>query len=94
MIRYECDRCSAALGTNDPNRFIVKLEVFAAADHVDLSQDDAASTSGQLHVVLEQLRTADPDEIEDKTYRSFRFDVCDNCRKYLIANPLPRNRKA
>jgi len=88
MIRYECDRCGTALSANDANRFIVKLEVFAAASPIDASLDDTTNAGGQLQEVLEQLRNADPDEIEDKTYRSFRFDVCDNCRKHLIANPL------
>jgi len=77
------------MGVNDANRFIVKLEVFAAAGHLDLTLDDSEDASGQLHDVIERLRSADPDEIEDKTYRSFRFDVCDNCRKDIIAYPLP-----
>lgn len=76
------------MGANDENRYIVKLEVFAAASPMDVSSADTEDASGRLQEVLEQLRNTDPDEIEDKTYRSFRFDVCDNCRKHLIANPL------
>ncbi len=88
MIRYECDKCGERLTANDHNRFIVKLEIYAAAGHVDLDTADEGDTSAALDAVLEQLRSADPDEIEDQTYRSFRFDVCDNCRRKLLKQPL------
>ena len=86
MIRYECDRCGAPLSANAPDRFIVKMEIYAAAGPVDL--DAEADTQTGLNAVLEQLRRADPGEMEDRTYRSFRFDVCDACRRTLIAKPL------
>ncbi len=35
MIRYECDKCGRALAANDRQRYIVKMEVFAAAEHID-----------------------------------------------------------
>ena len=88
MIRYECDKCGTKLMANDPNRFIVRLEVYAAAGHVDL--DDASETDvrSQLESTLDQLRRADPDDMEDKTYRSLRFDICDACRREVLRNPL------
>jgi len=30
----------------------------------------------------------DPDEVEDRTYRGFRFDVCDDCRKVILERPF------
>lgn len=93
MIRYECDKCGRALGANDAGRFIVKLEVYAAAGHVDLELDVGTNSGRRLSEVLDELTRADPDEVEDHTYRSFRFDVCDACRGVLLANPLgARNR--
>ncbi len=86
MIRYECDKCGARLTANDPGRFILKMEVYAAAGHIDLSLDEAGE--GSLQKVVEQLSKADPDEIEDQTYRCLRFDVCDACRKALLKSPL------
>ena len=88
MIRYECDKCGAAMGANDSGRFIVKLEVYAAASHVDLDADSHGDSQEELKKVLERLAAADPDEVEDQTYRSFRFDVCDACRRRLLARPL------
>lgn len=88
MIRYECDKCGRSLRANDPSRYIVKIEVFAAAGPVDLGSETGADTRSQIDAVLERLRQADPDEIEDQTYRAFKFDLCDACRKLLIAQPL------
>jgi len=88
LIRYRCDRCGATLGANDARRFIVRLEVYAAAGHVDLDAASSEDPSGDLSDVLEQLASADPDEIEDQTYRLLRFDLCDACRRTLLLKPL------
>jgi len=88
MIRYECDRCGTRMTANDPRRFIVKMEVYAAAGHVDLAADAEDDVPGALTEVIHALATADPDEVEDQTYRSFRFDVCDACRKHILSCPL------
>ena len=39
MIRYECDKCGASVGGNDSQRYIVRLEVFAAEGNIDLETD-------------------------------------------------------
>ena len=77
-----------AMGANDLRRFIVKLEVYAAAGHVDLTPDPKADPQSELDAIVRSLAVADADEVEDQTYRCFRFDVCDTCRRELLANPL------
>ncbi len=88
MIRYECDKCGRNMGPNDAQRFIVKMEIFAAAGHLDLDAEAATYDDTALAAVIESLKKADPDEIEDQTYRAFRFDVCDACRRILLDRPL------
>ena len=88
MICYECDRCGVPLGANDPRRFIVKLEVYAAAGHVDLTPNPHADLQREMDEIIKTLSVADPDEVEDQTYGCLRFDVCDTCRRGLLANPL------
>ncbi len=88
MIRYECDKCGAKLGANDPRRFIVKIEVYAAAGPLDLSEEDGQSPAGDVSEIVAELARADPDDVEDQVYRCFRLDLCDDCRKALIARPL------
>lgn len=90
MIRYECDRCRVKLGANDPQRYILRMEVYAAAGHMgdDPIAEAAAAGPDELHQVLEELAAADPDEVEDQTYRALRFDLCDACRREVIRKPL------
>ena len=88
MIRYECDKCGRNMEPNDAQRFIVKMEIFAATGHLDLDSEAVARDSSALANVIESLKKANPDEIEDQTYRAFRFDVCDACRRILLDRPL------
>jgi hypothetical protein len=88
MIRYRCDKCGASIGANDPNRYIVKLEVYAAAGPVELSFEPGEEPGKELSRLLDALAESDPDDLEDKTYRLFRFDVCDPCRRKLLQRPL------
>ncbi len=88
MIRYECDKCGVAMGANDPRRFIVRMELFAAAGHVELDPAVAVDPSKEIEQVLKDLAKADPDEIEDQTYRAMRFDLCDGCRRVVLKRPL------
>ncbi|HNQ24151.1 MAG TPA: hypothetical protein PKK06_13775 [Phycisphaerae bacterium] len=88
MIRYECDKCGAPLHANDPRRFIVKIEVYAAAGHIELDPEQTVDADAALKEVIEQLARANPDEVEDQTYRCLRFDLCDACRRQLLARPL------
>ena len=88
MIRYVCDRCGAALGANDSGRYILRMEIFAAAGPVELDLDSTRDPKQELSNVIRSLAAADPNDVEDRTYRSFRFDLCDSCRRELIARPL------
>ena len=76
------------MNPNDSQRFIVKMEVYAAAEHIDLGADSVTDAGRELDDVLNHLATADPDEVEDQTYRAFRFDLCDSCRRQLLQRPL------
>lgn len=94
MIRYECDKCGRRLTANDSQRHLVKIEIYAAAGPVELDLPDGAEPGAELSRLLESLADADPDEVEDSTYRVFRFDVCNGCRRELIKNPLGVRRQA
>lgn len=87
-IRYACDKCGLRMKANDGGRFIVKMELFAAAGPVDLDAVESSDPRQGVREIIASLAQADPDEIEDRNYRSFRFDLCDECRRLLLANPL------
>ena len=88
MIRYACDRCGCRLEPNDPRRYIVRMEIYAAVGNIEIDTESAGEGGDRVSDLLAQLSQANPDEIEDQTYRRFRFDVCDACRKVVLKRPL------
>ncbi len=89
MIRFECDKCGTPLTPNDTGRFILKIEAYAAASPVDIAAADAGGdTSEQIRRIIDGLTNADPDLVEDQTYRMLQFDLCAACHRAYLANPL------
>ncbi len=89
MIRYRCDKCGCPLNANDPRRFILKMEVYAAAAPLEFNKNDLAKDrTEEIERLVEQLSNADPDEIENQTYRILRFDLCRECHQMFLQRPL------
>jgi hypothetical protein len=89
VIRYECDKCGRPLTANGADRFIVKMELYAAGGPLEFTDDDLKGKPEEgIREVLEQLSAADPDDVEDQTYRCLRFDVCADCHRELLRRPL------
>ena len=90
MIRFCCDGCGKTLQPNDPQRYILRIELFAAAEHLQVSQQDLArDPRAEIRKILDQLQQADPDQNEDQVFRAFRFDLCADCHQRYLRNPLP-----
>jgi hypothetical protein len=90
MIRFCCDGCRKTLQPNDPQRYILRIELFAAAEHLQVSpQDLARDHRAEIQRILNQLQRANPDQIEDQVFRAFRFDLCADCHQRYLRNPLP-----
>jgi hypothetical protein len=91
MIRYSCDLCKRKLDPQDDLRYVVKMEVYAAFDPA--SADDEEDDCDHLEVIqniLERLEDSADDQIGDDVYQQLRFDLCPECRKRFIKNPLGR----
>ena len=91
MIRYSCDLCKRDLDSEDDLRYVVKIEVYAAFDPAAVGEDDNDRDHLQeIQDILESLEDADDDQIGDDVYRQLRFDLCPECRKKFLQNPLGR----
>ena len=89
MIHYECDKCGRMLDADDPNRYAVRIEVFAAAAPLEIPPADLArDPTAEIRKLIDQLSRTDADEIEDQTYRRFRFDLCRDCQRRYLAAPM------
>jgi hypothetical protein len=90
MIHYTCDCCKRALDSDDL-RYVVKMEVYAALDIS--AADDPDEDRDHLQEMQEILQRTEenPDEaIDSDVYEQLRFDLCPECRKKLLKNPLGR----
>jgi len=87
-----CDMCGKMLLEDENTRYIVRIEVFAAYDTMELTTDQVGrDPSEEMARLLDVMECMDPQELEDQVYKSFRFDLCPACQRKYLANPLPRH---
>ena len=91
MDGFTCDMCGKVLLADEDTRYIARIEVFAAYDPMEIAPSDIRKDrSDEMARLLEQLREADPQELQDQVYRSLQFDLCPGCQKKYLAEPLPQ----
>jgi hypothetical protein len=91
MIRYCCDLCHRELDPEEDLRYVVKMEVYAAFDPMVADEEsDERNHLQEIQDILEQLEEDDSDQIGADVYRQLRFDLCPECHKKFVKNPLGR----
>jgi hypothetical protein len=91
MIHYSCDLCKRHLDPEEDLRYVVKMEVYAAFDPAASAEDDDDRDHLQeIQDILERMEDAQSDQIGDDVYQQLRFDLCPECRKKFVKNPLGR----
>lgn len=93
MIHYTCDCCKRVLEPDDL-RYVVRMEVYAAFDTSAADESDGDRDHLQeIQEILLRAEDADDDQIGDDVYQQLRFDLCCDCRKTFLRNPLGREVK-
>jgi hypothetical protein len=65
------------------------VEVFAAADHLTITEEDLKRDhTAEIARLVDQLDRMDPDTVEDQVYRAFRFDLCRDCHRAYVRDPI------
>ena len=91
MIHYSCDLCKRPLDPEEDLRYVVKLEVYAAADPaVDDDPEDDRDYLLEIQEILQRMEDSDSDQIGEDVYHTARFDLCPECRRKFMDNPLGR----
>ena len=90
MDHLTCDRCGRGLLLDAPVRYEVKIEVKAAYDPLEMTEEDLANAEEELKKVLAQLRDYSAKEAQDEVYRAFAFDLCATCQREFLSAPLGR----
>ncbi len=89
MEGISCDGCGAGLLIEEDVRYVVKVEVYAAYDPLELTRADLARSPGtEVARLIEEMKGMDPRELEDQVYRKFQFDLCPRCQRAYLKDPL------
>jgi len=84
-----CDGCGGNLLVDEDVRYIVKIEVFAAYDPLEITREDIARAGkDEMARLIESMGKMDPAELEDQVYRRFQFDLCPRCQREYLRKPL------
>jgi predicted RNA-binding Zn-ribbon protein involved in translation (DUF1610 family) len=89
MLHFSCDICGKEMASGKARRFVVKMEVFAAHNPAEITEEDL--DLDHLEAISELLsdETARGTEIAP-TNQSFRYDLCPNCHAKFVNDPLNR----
>ncbi|MGR3304013.1 MAG: hypothetical protein ACUZ8I_16135 [Candidatus Scalindua sp.] len=95
MIHYNCDMCGKTLVLEEDDRYVVKIEIYAACDSMevdddedlidDFDEDDDDDEEG------EEADNLEPEEIDGVEYKTFRYDLCSKCHSRYMQDPLSIN---
>ena len=89
MIHYSCDRCKRALDPEQDLRYVVKLEVHAAMDPLDEEEiEDDRDHLLEIQEMLERIEDSDTELIAEDVYQKRRYDLCPECYRKYIKNPV------
>jgi len=89
MIHFTCDMCGKTLLAEEDTRYVVRIEVYAAYDPMEItSRDLDEDHDDEIHDLLATMEDMDADALEDQVYKTFRFDLCPACHAQYIQDPL------
>lgn len=90
MQHFSCDWCGKEMLPDTDRRFIVKMEIYAAHDPAELTDDDLDDDHLEsLSELLQQIEDTGDDEGEiAPTYKKIRLDLCPSCHKRFLRDPL------
>ena len=92
MIHYSCDMCKCELVPQDDTSYVVRMEVYPAPAPASAAIEDDRDHLEDIQEVLERLQEFDADGQlpAADTYQTRRFDLCSDCCKLFLKQPLPR----
>jgi len=88
MLHITCDACGKQLRPGE-DRYVVKIEVFAAHDPAELTEADLDEDHLEaVSEILEQLEEQGQAHPLEPASRHLRYDLCTDCRTRYLRDPL------
>ena len=90
MIHYTCDYCKRKLDSENDLRYVVRMEVYTAIDELDDISDADRDHLQEIQDILEGIEVDGDEQINEDLYQQLRFDLCCECRKRFLRDPIGR----
>lgn len=88
MIRYRCDGCGLDMDAK-ALRYTVNIEVRAAYEELHVSLADLVRDHREeILALIEKMKGKCADQLEESVYRQLHLDLCPNCQRAFLRNPL------
>ena len=94
MIHYNCDMCGKSLVPEEDDRYVVKIEIYAACDSMEVDDDEGLIDDfedEEEEDEEEEVDNIDPEEMDGVEYKTFRYDLCSKCHSRYMQDPLSIN---
>ncbi len=89
MLHFTCDLCGCKLGEQ---RYVVKAECYPAFDPEVLDETDLdADHLQEVAEMIAEVEITGEYDLEDCGTKQFRFDLCPNCQRRFVKDPLNRD---
>lgn len=95
MMHFSCDVCGKDMTDDGAERYVLKMEAFAARDPAALTDDDLETDA--VEEMAQMLRgLEDGEELPEPlpASKKMRFDLCPGCFRKFVADPLGRDSAA
>jgi hypothetical protein len=89
MLHITCDYCHRQIVPGLQDRYVVKIEVFAAHDPAELTESDL--DEDHLEAVSQLLCDAEADPAAtavSPANQTLRYDLCPECQRKFVNDPL------
>ena len=91
MMHISCDHCGKQLRCGQ-DHFIVKIEVFAGHDPAEITEADLEEDHMEaVSQLLREMEEADEANALEPTSQHLRYDLCPECRRRFLRDPLRKD---
>ena len=88
MLHFSCDRCKRVIDPDRDVRYTLRLEVHAVMDGMEDDAEDDRDHLLEIQEILERLDDSESELIGEDVYQRQRFDLCPECYRKYIKNPV------
>ena len=89
MFHFICDRCGKGLLIGEDVRYEMTIEIKSAYDQMEITRADLNKDfNDEILNLLNKMKHKTQQELEDEVYKLLKFDLCMECQKEMLKNPL------